>query len=81
MIGRDSQGRPPFNTVLANEVEADSPGYHTALCSTEVATVFHVAESTSVKIHEAETVVEFPQRLLQPRIFILMSNFSKANTM
>ena len=56
MIGRDSQGRPPFNTVLANEVEADNPGYHTALCSTEVATIFHVAESTSVKIHEAETI-------------------------
>ena len=56
MIGRDSQGRPPFNTVLANEVEADSPGYHTALYSTEVATVFHVAESTSVKIHKAETM-------------------------
>ena len=38
-------------------MESDSPGYHTALCSTEVATVFYVAESTSVKLHQAETML------------------------
>ena len=54
MIGRESHGQPPFNTVQISEMEFDSPGYHTALCSTEVATVFYVAESTTVKIYETE---------------------------
>ena len=54
IIGEESQGRPTFNTVQGNEMELDSPEYHSALCSTEVATVFYMAESTTVNIHETE---------------------------
>ena len=77
-MNRGKSERPQLNVIQWKVTKLDSSAHHTALCSTEPPTVYHVAQCTSVELHESEIVRIEPRAPLTTHVVNLVHNLGES---